>query len=88
METVESTKVTESPNTVTVTGSVKPGPKTSEFFITMLPWLGFFGILVLIGLGAVDFQDVANVLLGLAGAGGYGVGKYAESRGIVKAGRE
>ena len=64
---------------------MKPGKETSEFVLTLIPWIMALAVLVLLGLGVVDVEAALVLLAAFGIGGGFAVGKYAESRGVVKA---
>ena len=63
----------------------KPGYKTTEFWLTLAPWILALGVFVLMGVGTIDTQT-GVLLLGVLGIGG-GVSNlgYSNSRGNIKA---
>lgn len=64
--------------------TIKPGKKTSEFIVTLAPWIIILGLLVLVGLGRADLTDLQWLMVALGLSGGFASGKYSESRGMVK----
>lgn len=72
--------------TVLATRDVKPGWKTSEFIVALLPWVIIGGILVLVGIGRAELADVWQIIGALGLGGGYAAGRYSEARAAVKAG--
>lgn len=63
---------------------MKPGYKTTEFWLAMAPWLIALVVVLALAFGSIA-GDVALALLAALGVGGgIAAGKYAESRGAVK----
>lgn len=64
---------------------MKPGYKTSEFWLTLAPWLLAGIALVLAATGTLDGETVRWLLGFLVGGGSLSNVGYAGSRGRVKA---
>lgn len=65
---------------------IKPGTQTSEFILALMPWILAIVVLIVLAVGSIETETAMLILAGLGIGGGYASGKYAESRGIVKAG--
>lgn len=63
---------------------MKPGKETSEFILTLMPWILAIVVLIVLAVGGLDTPTALVILAGLGIGGGYASGKYAESRGMVK----
>lgn len=66
--------------------NIKPGAKTSEFILALMPWILAIVVLIVLAVGSLNPETAMLILAGLGIGGGYASGKYAESRGTVKAG--
>ncbi len=64
---------------------VKPGIKSTEFWVTMSPWI--LSVIVLVGLvaGSIEPDTALSVLTALGIGGGIGNAGYSYSRAKVKA---
>ncbi|MCA9936198.1 MAG: hypothetical protein H6662_15635 [Ardenticatenaceae bacterium] len=67
-----------------MTSLTKPGVKTSEFWLTLMPWLLALVVVILLGLGRVDIAFAQWVLVALGIGGGVGNAAYANGRAKVK----
>lgn len=62
----------------------KSGVKTTEFVLSLMPWLAFLLVAGLVAAGLLDDQYVMIIFTALGLGGGYSTGKYAESRATIK----
>lgn len=71
---------------VVTAAAVKPGVFTSEFVLSIMPWLAMFGVFVLVGVGRIDTEQAMLMITALGLGGSYTSGRYTQSRTVVKSG--
>jgi hypothetical protein len=64
----------------------KPGVFTSEFYLTIMPWVAMFGVFVLVGIGKIDADQAVLICSALGLGGSYASGRYTDARATVKGG--
>jgi hypothetical protein len=64
--------------------NTKPGYKTTEFYLSLAPWVLALGVLVLIGMGSVDVQAGMLMFSALGLGGGISNYGYAKGRADIK----
>lgn len=62
----------------------KPGVKTTEFIMTLMPWLVTLVLLALVGIDRVELADIQWVLAALGIGGGISNAWYSGARAKIK----
>jgi hypothetical protein len=63
---------------------IKSGVKTTEFVLSVMPWVVMLVLLALVAAGRVELLDIQWIVAALGIGGSIASGKYSESRGNVK----